>query len=156
MSPTVYTPSKPTGSEPVPSGTLAYFQVRNRQRLYELVLGEFLKSGITQADLARRLRKAPEIVCRLLGAPGNWGIDTVSDFLFAISGAEASFEISYPLDGNRRNYPHPDWVIGPVRYPSSLERGDVLNIKTISKPASGRPADITHSKEIEILTEAVS
>ncbi|MEC7593676.1 MAG: hypothetical protein VYA64_09600, partial [Pseudomonadota bacterium] len=58
---------------------------------------EFRKSGLTQAELARRMGRRPEVVSRMLGAPGNWRLDTVSDLLFAISGAEAAFTTRYPM-----------------------------------------------------------
>ena len=88
---------RPT-AEPIPLWQLAYFQARNRSRVHELVLNEFRRSGISQADLARRMHKRPEVVSRLLGAPGNWGLDTISDLLFAISGGEHIWEINYPFD----------------------------------------------------------
>jgi hypothetical protein len=92
----------------VPAGTLGYFRARNKQNVYGLVVKEFKKSGLSQADLARRLRKAPEVVCRLLGSPGNWTLDTVSDFLFAISAAEPKYDLIYPLDKAARNYVRQD------------------------------------------------
>jgi hypothetical protein len=78
--------------------------------VHELVLNEFKKSGLTQAELARRMNKRPDVVCRLIGAPGNWGLDTVSDLLFAISHAEVGYSTLYPLDGAARNYTHPSWL----------------------------------------------
>jgi hypothetical protein len=59
---------------------------------------EFTKSGLSQADLARRLGKGTDIVCRLLGGPGNWTLDTLSDLMFAISGAAPVFSKDYPLN----------------------------------------------------------
>lgn len=100
----------PEGDALVPAGTLGYFQARNRSRIYEAVLQEFLQSGITQAALARRLGKRPEQINRLLGAPGNWTLDTVSDLLFAISGAEPVYGVQYPLRDPDRNYRHPEWL----------------------------------------------
>jgi hypothetical protein len=102
--------SKPEGDERIPVGTLGYFEARNRNRLYEVVLNEFLRSGISQATLARRLGKNPDVVCRWLGAPGNWTLDTVTDLLFAISGAEPEYRLAYPLDGATRNYSEPEWL----------------------------------------------
>jgi len=104
--------SEPAGDGRVSQGTLAYFQTRNRTRLHDIVLSEFEKSGISQATLARRLGKRPEVVSRFLSAPGNWEVDSVSDYLFAISGAELSYGTSHPLSEAVRNNTQPDWVVG--------------------------------------------
>ena len=105
-----FTLCEPTGTDKIDVATLGYMRARNRHRLYDLVVGEFERSELTQADLARRLGKKPEIVCRLLAAPGNWQLDTVSDLLFAISGAEASYEIAHPLSAPPLNSNYPDWL----------------------------------------------
>ncbi len=89
--------SEPAGEDAIPAGTLAYFRARNRNRLYDLVMQEFVASGITRATLARRLKRRPEVVSRLLGAPGNWTLDTVSDLLFAIDGGEVDYATRHPL-----------------------------------------------------------
>ena len=83
--------SKPTGSDKISVGTLGYVRARNRQRAYDLVVRELKKSGITQAELARRLGKGQDAVSRLLSRPGNWELDTLSDLLFAISGSVPRF-----------------------------------------------------------------
>jgi hypothetical protein len=57
--------------DPIPLGKLAYFRERFRDRLYELVVEEFLKSGMTRAELARRISRKPEQVTRWLGAPAT-------------------------------------------------------------------------------------
>jgi hypothetical protein len=105
-----YTLYKPTADNRVPDTTLVYFRERNRLRVFELVLSEFVSSGIPQACLARRTGRRPEVVNRILSAPGNLTLDTVSDFLFAISGAEPSYGVQYPLDRPPRNYNEPDWL----------------------------------------------
>ena len=87
----------PGDGQKTPFVTLAYFRQRQRDRLFDLVHAEFRKSGLTQAELARRMGRRPEVVSRMLGAPGNWRLDTVSDLLFAISGAEAAFTTRYPM-----------------------------------------------------------
>jgi hypothetical protein len=109
--------SEPVGAEPIPLGTLAYFRSRYRHRLHSLVLREFRKSGLTQADLARRLGKRTDVVCRLLAAPGNWQLDTVSDLLFALSAAEPGCTLDYPFDrnvGHQGNPQPPDASQEPV------------------------------------------
>jgi hypothetical protein len=89
--------SEPTGTDRVSRGTLAYFRARLKQRIHSLIVREFKESGLSQADLARRLGKEPAQLCRLLSGPGNLTLDTVSDLLFAISGAELSLSAAYPL-----------------------------------------------------------
>src|SRR4051794_1594977 len=100
----------PTGDDEIPLGTLAYMRARYRGRMHELVLEEFRKSGISQATLARRLNTAPELISRRLGSPGNWRMDTVSDLLFAMSGAEPVKGAVYPLAEASSNQPPPDWL----------------------------------------------
>jgi hypothetical protein len=107
--------SKPTGCQRIEPWEFAYFQARNKSRAHELVLNLFENSGLSQADLARRMGKRPEVVSRLLGAPGNWGLDTLCDLLFAISGAEIKYDVQYPLDGAPRNYSLPDWLTADTR-----------------------------------------
>jgi DNA-binding phage protein len=75
-------------SKAIPPKAIAYFQARLKNRLHELVLIEFMKlekRGFTKADMARRIHKKPEQITRLLGAPGNWTLDTVSDLLLAMN-----------------------------------------------------------------------
>jgi hypothetical protein len=63
--------SKPEGDTKISAGTLAYINTRTLLRAYTLVIKELKRSGITQAELARRLGKAPEIISRLLSRPTN-------------------------------------------------------------------------------------
>jgi hypothetical protein len=98
----------------IPLGTRSFFQERFRSRLYDLVVSEFLKqeqaSGLTRAEVARRIGRKPEQITRWLGAPGNWTVETVSDLLLAISKAEPAIGLS-PLDGRpARNFDIPDWA----------------------------------------------
>lgn len=72
----------------LPQKTLGYFRARLKNRLHELILVEFMKLeklGFTKADMARRIHKKPEQIARLLGAPENWTLDTVSDLLLAMN-----------------------------------------------------------------------
>jgi hypothetical protein len=110
-SPTTFALSKPSGREPIPNGVLEYFRTRNRMRVFSLVQREFEKQNITQSELAARINKGTDRVCHLLGAPGNWTLDTVSDLLFAMSGAEVDYQARYPLDLMPRNMTAPEWLI---------------------------------------------
>lgn len=67
---------------------LIYFRARTKNRAHDEVLAYFLKcaksSGLTKAQLARRLGRRPEQITRWLSAPSNWTLDTVSDLLTAM------------------------------------------------------------------------
>jgi hypothetical protein len=113
--------SKPTENERIPLGTFAYFRARNRRRSYDLVIKEFKKSGLSQAALARRMGKGTDRICKLLAAPGNWTEDTVSDLLFAISGAERRNELDYPLDKPARNFRQPEWLSSEPQWVKEIQ-----------------------------------
>lgn len=122
--------SKPTGEERIPIASLGYMRARNKHRLYTLVIREFKKSRISQTTLARRLGKGTDVVCRLLAAPGNWQLDTISDLLFAISGTEVAYDVSYPLDKPSRNYVGEPWIIDGN--PSSATNGKNFSILKVA------------------------
>ena len=63
----------------------------------------------------------------MMGAPGNWRLDTVSDLLFAISGAEAAFTTRYPMAESSPDAAAPaDAVATPAMTPPppAAARGD--------------------------------
>lgn len=129
--------------EPIPLGKLAYFRERYRDRLYELVVEEFLKqeaSGVTRAEVARRIGRRPEQITRWLGAPGNWTLETVSDLLLAIAKAEPEVGL-LPLENRRaRNYIGQD--LAPLPMPPEY-RPDVRSAKDANDILSkgGGPAE---------------
>lgn len=130
--------SKPTGSEQVPAGALSYMRTRLRLRLHSLVLKEFAGSGLSQADLARRLGKKPELVCRWLAAPANFRLSTLSDLLFAINGGEVVDQIQYPLDQAARNDSLPEWLIDDTGIDSATNIPQEPTIKTGSSNTAAR------------------
>lgn len=83
--------------EKIPAGRLAYFRARLSNKLHQLILVEFEKLSkagkINKAKLARRIGKEPAQVTRLLGAPGNWTIDTFSDLALGM-GCEPKINLS--------------------------------------------------------------
>jgi Helix-turn-helix len=127
--------SNPSGAERVAPGVFGYFQARNKYNAYDLVMHEFASSNLSQADLARRLGKGPDQVSRLLSGPGNWTLDTLSDLMFAISGAAPVYGKEYPLSQPRRNQRGPDWL-----YPDPVEKSlsDTSNTAEIVLPAPAR------------------
>jgi hypothetical protein len=132
---------------------LAYFRARNRNNAYHAVIREFQDSGLSQATIARRLDKRPEIISRLLGAPGNWTLDTVSDLLFAISGAEPTYELSYPLEKPARNDTCPEWLIQPQPHKKSI---DIPHQKAKHDVSSAVEANARNATPLPIDRDAAS
>ncbi len=77
---------KPKGDGRIPEWMLRSARARRRQVYHSMVLAEFEKSGITQAELARRIGKSPRRVNQWLSNPSNWESDTVADLLFGTTG----------------------------------------------------------------------
>lgn len=101
--------------ERIPLGTLSYFRERFRDRLYDLVVEEFVKqsaeSNLTRAEVARRIGRRPEQITRWFSAPGNWTLETVSDLLLAIAKSEPDVRL-LPLEGrHNRNYRGQDTLV---------------------------------------------
>lgn len=95
------------GDHPISENTLAYLQERAKSRLYDYVLKKFLeeeKCGLTRAQLARRIGKSPEVITRMLGAPGNWTIETLADLLVGISSEEILPASESLIDRPKKNY----------------------------------------------------
>jgi hypothetical protein len=105
--------SKPVEGQKVLPETYAYMTARAKRRAYNLVIREFKKSGISKAELARRLGKGADRVSKMLAGPGNWTIATVSELLFAICGAEPEWDLSFPFDKAKRNNTRPEWLSSP-------------------------------------------
>lgn len=111
---------------PLSVGALAYLEGRLAYRLYDFVMRKFEEAeaerGLTQADLARRIRKRPEVVSRLLSTPGNWTIGTVSSLLAGIS-AEEFVPASTPILGMPpRNQQEPEWCFPRTERPQRTTR----------------------------------
>lgn len=102
--------SEPTDDVRISPSALAYLQSRTKLRLFDLVHKKFNASKLTQAQLAKRLGKGTDRICKLLGAPGNWTLDTVSDLLFAIDGGVLDPQVDYPMKALARNDRIPHWV----------------------------------------------
>lgn len=101
--------SEPTGNAPIPKSALAYIKTRNRLDAFSTVHREFKRSGIAQATLADRLGMDAGQLNRLLGAPGNWRLDTGAVLLWGISGGRIRYSVDYPLRKPVRNQTGPSW-----------------------------------------------
>jgi hypothetical protein len=75
---------------------LRYVLSRNRQQAYNLLVREFKKSGLSQAEFARRAKKGTDLISRYLSRPRNLQLDTLGELLFALGGGAISFSLSYP------------------------------------------------------------
>jgi hypothetical protein len=73
---------------PMPHRAIVFFRERLKSIIHEQVFRAFRRledeGQITKRDIARRLDKDPATVTRLLGAPGNWTLETVSDLLLSM------------------------------------------------------------------------
>lgn len=63
---------------------VGYFRENLRGEIYSQVVEAFEQSGLTKADLARKLDRRPEQITRWLSAPSNLEADTISDLLLAL------------------------------------------------------------------------
>lgn len=94
-------------AEPVSLATREYFRARLRNRLYDFIVRKYAdkqRVGKTsQRDLAKRIRRRPEVINRLLAGPGNWTLDTVSDLLLGIGSEELDMSSSSVVNRPPRN-----------------------------------------------------
>ena len=134
--------SKPKTGERISPNALAYLRMRTRLRIFDLVIKNFRASKITQAELAKRLGKGTDRICKLLGSPGNWTSDTASDLLFAIDGCVLEPHGSYPLDRLIRNDTRPHYLEIDSNKPSIA--ASTSGLITISPP-NGSQATITEA-----------
>lgn len=138
--------------EPIPLGKLAYLRERTRNILYDFIIRKFMeaqRNGLSQADLARRIGKRPEVINRLLGSPGNWRIDTISDLLVGIDAEELEPHSVSLLNRAPRNRVFPEWLLD-VQAPASLDkrfdappvlgRGPQRKNDNLNKPSVPAPA----------------
>jgi hypothetical protein len=121
--------------EVIPPGKRAYFQERLRNRLYNLILGEFIhKKSLSQKSLARRIGKGPDQINRWLSSPGNWTIDTISDLLLGISGSELALSINTVADQLPSHSHGPSWItvghIEPSQQKTVLFRTPYISVAT--------------------------
>lgn len=94
-------------------GTLSYFRQRLKNRLHSMILEEFSHledaGKLSRGGLAKRMRKRPEQVTRILAAPGNWTLDTVSDLLLGM-GCELSVGVRQIARGTEES-PDESWYV---------------------------------------------
>ena len=79
----------------ISDGDLGYICARNRQQAYNIVVSALKRSGLTQAELARRLGIGTDSMSRLLKMPQNWGLNTFSKLYYGSCGAALTFAPDY-------------------------------------------------------------
>lgn len=63
---------------------IGYFRERFRGEINDQLLEAFQASGLSKADLARKLGRRPEQITRWLAAPNNLEADTLADLALAL------------------------------------------------------------------------
>ena len=107
----------------IPVAKRSYFQARLKNRLFNFILGKFVeeqKNGLTKAALARRIGKSPEVVTRLLAAPSNLTLETLSDLLLGIGAEELTPVSESLLNQSPQNFLHADWINNEQRQEQSV------------------------------------
>lgn len=97
---------------PIPEAKRVYFQTRTRNRIFNYILGLFVREqekGLTKAQLARRIGHSPETINRWLGAPSNLTVDSISDLLLGIGTVELMPQ-SEPLLNQTPGWTHASWI----------------------------------------------
>lgn len=137
--------------EKIPAGKLEYLRERFRNDLYNFVLRKFLEQresrGLSQAQLATRINYNTSQLNRLLGAPGNWTLKTVSDLLVGISGETLVLQSAKVPGSARRNMGPADHLA--TKFYVNVENGKAIPFLTEeTSPATGNASSIT-TQEIQ-------
>ena len=139
--------------EVIPAPILVYFEERLQARIYNCVMEEFLRCseerGLTQAAVARRLRRRPEQINRWFASPTNLEIKTVSNLLLAISASELDdLRVSRLAHKPPRNYAGPDWL--SINKPMSAQTNvldlDVQKVN-LAAPPVGALAELASARQ---------
>lgn len=128
----------------IPQGKLEYLRERFRNDLYDLILRKFLEQrkerNLNQAELARRLSYDPARLNRLLAAPGNWTLATVSDLLVGISGESLDLQSTSVRGHAPRNFTAQDL----------LRSGSELNLEgTAVEPVVSRSVSTIRTEYVQ-------
>jgi transcriptional regulator with XRE-family HTH domain len=86
-------------------------KVKLRDRFFDFLRERFEReeaNGLTQAKLARRIGKSPEVISRWLNAPSNLTLDSISDLLIGVSAEEPEFEGKSLIHRSAQNHMHLD------------------------------------------------
>jgi hypothetical protein len=131
-------------TSPLSRRDVAYYRQRQRNRVFTALAKFFAEEAaagkITKKELADKLAKDPSQVTRLLSAPSNLELDTISDYLLAM-GAEMDQRIVRFADRTTPNYSAVAEIVGagnPVTRPppaTKTEPPSKTSVRIISKPS---------------------
>lgn len=132
-------------STKIPVEKYAYFRDRLRGRIYELLIEEYLAAkehGASKKKLAQRMGRRPEQITRILSAPGNLTLDTISDFILAVSDGELGISVERFSDQAPRNSGCSDWLLSSNYITPQFATTDTKVVvsnspATITAPAGG-------------------
>ena len=137
--------SELVGDDPLSDYALGYLNERARNNFYDYVLRRFHeaveKEKLTKAKLARRLGLEPARITRLLGSPGNWTLDTVSELLVGICREELKPQSEPYLDRPVRNLQSEDLL--RMLVPTPQTKGSRLETEIVGSQtqANSTPMD---------------
>lgn len=97
---------RPTGDEKISERALGYVTETAREEMFDMIATACVEAGVMRSQIAKRLGKDPALVTRQLSAPGNWTIDTISEYLFAINGRLVRAASYCPLEQAPANNRH--------------------------------------------------
>lgn len=75
----------------LPERAFVYFRGKLQNDVHVLILNAFLRSGLSQKQLADRIGKSTSVVNRWIGAAGNWELNSIAEFL---AGMNAQLKVS--------------------------------------------------------------
>lgn len=111
--------AEPNGDGKCSDVALHYMASHSRHLSHELLIGAFLESGMTKAELARRLGWDPSRLGRVLNVPANVTVETLGQVLYAIDGSAPTYGRCLPFQECRVNYDGPDWLVKVAKAPSA-------------------------------------
>lgn len=94
----------------VTTADLAYMGAWSRHLAHELVVDAFERSGLSKAELARRLNCDKSQLGKWLNVPANITVETLGQLLFAIDKSSPTYGRSYPMKERETNACEPEWL----------------------------------------------
>lgn len=141
------------GDEPLSDYAIAYLNERVRNAFYDYVLRRFedeaKRRNLTKAQLARRLGLGPDRMSKILGAPGNWTLDTISELLIGICREELTpSSVSY-LGRPKRNTSGSDLLRSLGSRPREIDEPQSGDLKPNKRRGSSAIDAAKYKKEEE-------